>query len=83
MGNAPVVRRMENYVLESRVFEALEIMDEKKLEKLSQNDKDKPNVILQYVDGNTEKNVENGNISDTHGIKSVSEVGCSQNLKVC
>lgn len=39
MRNAPVARRMENYILESRVFEALEVMAKKKLEKLSQNDR--------------------------------------------
>ena len=77
MGNAPVVRRMENYVLESRGYEDLEVMAEKQLEKMSQNDKERPNVILQDVDGNTEKNVEDGNNSDTSGIKSISEVGCS------
>lgn len=41
------------------------------------NDKERPNVILQDVDGNTEKNVEHGNNSDTRGIKCISEVGCS------
>lgn len=44
---------------------------------MSQNDKERPNVILQDVDGNTKKNVEDGSNSDTCGIKSVSEVGCS------
>lgn len=44
---------------------------------MSQNDKESPNVILQDVDGNTEKNVEDGNNSDTCGIKPISEVGCS------
>lgn len=65
---------MENYVLESRGYEDLEVMAEKQLERMSQNDKERPNVILQDVDGNTEKNVEDGSNSDTRGIKSISEV---------
>jgi len=76
-GNAPVVRRMESYVLARRGYEDLEVMVEKRLEKMPQNDKDRPNVILQDVDGNTEINVENGNNSDIHGIESISEVGRS------
>lgn len=77
MGDASVVRGVENYLLESRGYEDLEIMPEKQLEEISQNDNEIPNVNLQDADGNTEKNVGNGNNSDTLSIKPISEVRCS------
>lgn len=48
----------------------MEVIAEKQLEKMSQKDRESPNVLLQDVDGNTGENVEVGNNSD---IKSVSE----------
>lgn len=43
---------------------------------MSQKDKERPNVVLRDVDGNTGKNMDIGNNSDAHDIKSISEAAC-------